>query len=169
MKSLLKIVLAAVTILFVSNAFAQQKVGFINADLLISAMPEREEAMKKLEAFQKESQETYEAMTTEFNTKMQAFEEKKNDYTESILAQKQKELNELYQRLQEYPAIAQRGEQEMWQKQFSPIQEKVMNTISKVAKANGFSYIINATTLLYTDEAQITDILPLAKKELGLQ
>jgi Skp family chaperone for outer membrane proteins len=51
----------------------------------------------------------------------------------------------------------------------TPIQEKVMAAIDKVAKANGFSYVVNTMALMYADETLMTDLVPLVKKELGLQ
>ena len=169
MKSILKILLPLVMVFIASNSVAQQKIAYINADLVISAMPEREEAMKQLEAYQKESEETYNAMYSEFETKRTTYEEKKATYTNAIREQKEKELSDLMQRLQEYPTIIQRGEQELGQKLISPIQEKVMAAIQKVAKANGFAYVVNSMVLMYTDEGQVTDLVPLVKRELGLQ
>ena len=169
MKRILKFLLPLALVLIASSSFAQQKVASINADLVISAMPESAEAMKQLEAYQKESEETYTTMYNEFETKRVAYEEKKDSYTNVIREQKEKELSDLMQRLQEYPNIIQRGEQELRQKLVTPIQEKVINAIQKVAKANGFAYVVNSMALIYTDEAQLTDLVPLVKKELGLQ
>lgn len=169
MKSLLRILLPFAMILVASSGFAQQKVGHINADAVVSAMPEYEEARKQIEAYQKEHQEAYETIYKEFENKRTTYEEKKDTYTTSIREQKEKELSELMQRIQEYPTIVQRGEQELGQKLVTPIQEKVMAAIDKVAKANGFAYVVSSMALLYTDDAQTTDLVPLVKKELGIQ
>ncbi len=169
MKSILKVLLSFAMILVASSSFAQQKVGHINADAVIAAMPEYEAARKQIEAYQKEHQEAYETIYKEFENKRNSYEEKKDTYTASIKEQKEKELSELMQRLQEYPTIVQRGEQELGQKLVTPIQEKVMAAIDKVAKANGFAYIVSSMALLYADDALMTDLVPLVKKELGLQ
>lgn len=169
MKSILKILLPFAIVFIATSSYAQQKVAFINADVVITAMPERDEAMKQLEAYQKESQETYETMVKEFENKNKAYEEKAATLTESMKSQREKELQELYQRIQEYPSVVQRGEQELGQKFFGPIQEKVINAIQKVAKDNGFAYVVNSGALVYTDDTQMTDLAPLVKKELGLQ
>ncbi|MDR0660521.1 MAG: OmpH family outer membrane protein [Prevotellaceae bacterium] len=168
MKSILKILLPLVIVFIASSSFAQQKIGYINADLVISAMPEREEAMKQLEAYQKEHEETYEAIYKEFESMRATYEEKKDTYTAAIREQKEKDLSTLGQKLQEYPTIVRRGEQELGEKLIGPIREKVMNAIDKVAKANGFAYVVNSAALMYTDDAQMTDLVPLVKKELGL-
>lgn len=169
MKSILKILLSLAVVFIASTGFAQQKVGHINADAVIAAMPEYEDARKQIEAYQKEHQEAYETIYKEFENKRGIYEEKKDSYTTSIKEQKEKELSELMQRLQEYPTIVQRGEQELGQKLMAPLQEKVMKAIEKVAKANGFAYIVNTMALMYTDNALMTDLIPLVKSELGLQ
>ena len=46
-----------------------------------------------------------------------------------------------------------------------PIIEKLNNAVNKVAKANGFDFIIDATALIYEGGPDAT---PLVKKELGL-
>lgn len=168
MKRILKILLPLAIIFIASNGFAQQKVAYINGDDVIAAMPEHAEALKQIEAYQKEAQETYEVMYKEFENKRKLHDEKVSGYTPSIKEQKEKELGELMQRLQEYPNVIQRGEQELGQKLFTPIQEKIMSAIQKVAKANGFAYVVNSAALMYTDAAMITDLAPLVKKDLGL-
>lgn len=169
MKNSLKIFLAFVVVLFAANSSIAQKVGYINADLLITAMPERDSALKKLDTFKKESEEMYESMTAEFTKKANDLEAKRATLTGNILAQKEKELQDLYQRIQAYPQIVQQDQNDMAQKLFTPIQERAVGAIKKVAKANGFAYILNEGDLLYLDETQIVDILPMVKKELGLK
>ncbi len=169
MKSILKILLSLAVVFIASTGFAQQKVGHINADAVVAAMPEYADARTQLEAYQKEHQETYQSMYTEFENKRTTYEANKDSYTPSIREQKEKELTELMQRLQEYPSVIQRGEQELSQKLMTPIQEKVMGAVDKVAKANGFAYVVNSMALMYTDDALTTDLVPLVKKELGLQ
>jgi hypothetical protein len=50
----------------------------------------------------------------------------------------------------------------------APIQEKVRSTITKIAKANGLIYVFDVTGLLYFNETQSTDLMPLVKKEMGI-
>ena len=169
MKSLLKILLPLAMAFIATSGFAQQKVGHINADAVIAAMPEREEAMKQLDAYQKEHEETYQAIQKEFQDKNAVYEERRDTYTPAIREQRENELTSLYQKLEEYPSVVQRGGQELWQKLMTPIQEKVMGAIEKVAKANSFAYVVNSMALMYSDDVQMVDLVPLVKKELGLQ
>ena len=67
--------------------------------------------------------------------------------------------------LQKHPQLQQK-EAEL----FQPVMEKAQAAIEKVAKANGFTYVfdLGAGGLLYFSE-QSVDILPLVKKELGIE
>ena len=51
-----------------------------------------------------------------------------------------------------------------------PVQNKANDAVNKVAKANGYIAVFNTSipSLAYFDEAQLTDIAALVKKELGI-
>ena len=53
---------------------------------------------------------------------------------------------------------------------FQPIMDKAQAAIEKVSKSNGFTYVfdISAGGVVYFSEKSI-DILPLVKKELGIE
>ena len=52
----------------------------------------------------------------------------------------------------------------------SPVIKKAQDAIEKVAKANNLIYVFDISTgaTVYHDEKQSMDLLPLAKKELGI-
>ena len=50
----------------------------------------------------------------------------------------------------------------------TPIIEKAQNAIKAVSKAGAFTAIFETGSLVYFDEATLTDITPLVKKELGI-
>ncbi len=168
MKRSLTLIFAVALMFVASNSFAQ-KFARIDSNQLLSLMPESDSAKKQLEAFMKESREAYETMNVEFNNKAADYEKKQPTLTESMKAQKEKELQELMKRIQDYPQIVQQGQEEMSQKLYTPIREKALNAIKKVGKDNGFACVLEAGATLYVDEAQITDALPMVKKELGIK
>ena len=47
-------------------------------------------------------------------------------------------------------------------------QMKAQNAINKIAKASGYLAVFESASLVYFDEAQLVDIAPLVKKELGI-
>ena len=167
-----KIVLLALCVLsFGALSQAQNlKFGHINTSELISLMSERDSAYVKLQAFQNELVETLEGMEVEYNNKVNEYQRKSNDWLPAVLETKQRELQELGQRMQQFQQNAQQEMAQMQQTLMAPVFDKAQNALTKIAKANGLTYIfdLSAGSVIYYDDAVSLDLLPLAKKELGI-
>jgi outer membrane protein len=157
---------------FISTAGAQTaiKLGHINSQELIEAMPESDSAQKKIEKLTKDIQGQYEAMQVEYNTKLQDYQSKRETYSDLIKQTKENELQELGQRIQ---AFAQNADQDL-QKQrtglYKPVLDKANKAIADVSKENGFTYVFDlAGGLIIYHAENSTDILPLVKAKLGLK
>ena len=134
-----------------------QKFARVNLQEIVVAMPEFEEAQKNLEAFGKDLQEQMEQIQVEFNNKLADFQKNQATMAASVKQMRQQELEQLQQRYAEF-------------QQIEPVQNKANDAVNKVAKANGYIAVYNTSipSLAYFDEAQLTDIAPLVKKELGI-
>ena len=161
MKKLLKLTLLAVAVLAVSTVSAQ-KFARVNLQEIVVAMPEFEEAQKNLEAFGKDLQEQMEQIQVEFNNKVADFEKNQATMAASI--------KQLQQRYSEFQQIAQQDFQKKEAELLEPVQKKAEGAVNKIAKAGGYLAVFNTAipSLVYFDEAQLTDIAPLVKKELGI-
>ncbi len=172
MKKYLGILLIAVLI-SASGAFAQKsdlKFGHINSNELLSLMPERDSARKELQDYSMMLQQEMEAMQVEYQNKVNAYLEKQESYSDLVRRSKESEIQELQRRVQEFQQTAQEDLQQKEQELFQPIMEKAENAIQKVSKANGFTYVfdLSAGSVVYFSD-QSVDVLPLVKKELGIQ
>lgn len=155
------------------GAFSQAqnlKFGHLNTSELISLMSERDSAFVKLQAYQNELEETLDGMMTEYNNKVNEFQRKSNEWAPVVLETKQREIQELGQRIQQFQQNAQQEMAQMQQTLMSPVIEKAQNAITKIAKANNLVYVIDlsAGSVIYHDDSVSLDLLPLAKKELGI-
>lgn len=146
------------------------KFGHLNTSELISLMSERDSAFVKLQAYQNELEETLDGMMTEYNNKVNEFQRKSNEWAPVVLETKQREIQELGQRIQQFQQNAQQEMAQMQQTLMSPVIEKAQNAITKIAKANNLVYVIDlsAGSVIYHDDSVSLDLLPLAKKELGI-
>ena len=169
MKKLLGLTLLAVAMFGISTASAQ-KMARINLQEVVIAMPEFEEAQKNLELFGRDLQEQMEQIQVEFNNKMADYEKNQATMAASIKQMKQQELQQLQQRYAEFQQIAQQDFQKKEAELLEPVQKKAQEAVNKVAKANGYLAVYNTSvpSLAYFDEAQLVDIAPLVKKELGI-
>lgn len=155
----------------VSAQTAAVKLGHIDVDQLIQAMPEAADAQKKLEAQQAElekelatQQETYQKMLAEYA-------EKSKTYSDVIRAAKEQELQDLGQRIQRFRETAMNELEKAQRTLMQPIWDKALNAIKAVSKEGGFTYVFNmggGTSIVYAAENS-QDVLPLVKKKLGLQ
>jgi len=169
MKKLATLIIVAFCCTFALSA-QNVKFGHINTQELISLMEERDSAMVKLQAYQKELEEELETMQTEFNNKYNTYQQKQGTWTAAIREAKENELAELQQRIQQFQQTATMDLQQLQQNLLAPIYEKAKNAVSKIAKEKGLSFVfeMSAAPLVYYNEAQSLDLLPLAKAALGV-
>ena len=171
MKNGIKALLLVCGVLAGSVAFGQTiKFGVINSQEVISKMPERDSAEAKLMKLRNELGEQIEALQVEYNQKVQAYVQGREKMASLVVQNKEKELQELQQRVQEY---AQNAEAELGKQQtalLKPIVEKINDAIKAVGKSNGFSYIFDTAipSLAYYNTDQAVDVLPLVIKQLGI-
>ena len=164
-----KLFILIAALLGVSTVSAQ-KFARVNLQEIVVAMPEFEEAQKNLEAFGKDLQEQMEQIQVEFNNKLADFQKNQATMAASVKQMRQQELEQLQQRFSEFQQIAQQDFQKKEAELIEPVQKKANDAVNKVAKAAGYIAVFNTSvpSLAYFDEAQLTDIAPLVKKELGI-
>jgi len=156
--------------LFTIGTVSAQKFARVNLQEIVVAMPEFEQAQKNLEAFGKDLQEQMEQIQVEFNNKYADFQKNQATMAASVKQMKQQELEQLQQRFSEFQQIAQQDFQKKEAELIEPVQKKADEAVKKVAKAAGYIAVFNTAvpSLAYFDEAQLTDIAPLVKRELGI-
>jgi len=157
------------------NAQTTYKFGHIDSRKLMQAMPESEQAQKALEAEGKSIQDQMEVMEVEYNNKVNDYVNNEKlpagdpkKWTAIIKADKEKEIQGLQQRIQEFQQNAQNQLNTKRDELFKPILEKVDKAIKEVAKENKFTYVFDVTTFLYYSEESI-DITPMVKAKLAIK
>ncbi len=168
MKQVKKIAVALVLFVAATGFVnAQSKVAHINVQQLLSEMPE----MKAAQAELKKLQETYRA---DIQSSMTELQNKYTQYSNEATSKSEEENQKRAQELQGFERNIQEAEQaamqEMQKKQqelFAPISDKAKAAIEKVAAAQGFDYVIDASPGLSLIVAKGKDLLPEVKKELG--
>ncbi|OFX40432.1 MAG: hypothetical protein A2X05_06795 [Bacteroidetes bacterium GWE2_41_25] len=163
-----------IVILTVGQSLRAQnfKLGHINSDELIQAMPEFDSGQVKLEKFRKELINYLELMSVELNNKSDAYSKESKNLNEVVRQVKEQELMDMNRRIQEFQATAQTQLQEKQVELFQPIYEKVEKAIKDVGKENDYLYIFNSSqggSLIYFDIAKSTDITALVRVKLKLK
>jgi outer membrane protein len=166
-KVLTLVILAAGLVATGTRAQAQNKIGYVNLNEVILAMPEAKKADTTLIQFQ-------EALRQSAADKVNIFEEALakfyKDSATMTAAVKEVKRTGLQKQANEVQGEDQRMQQEMQKKQeelSTPIQKKAVEAIQAVAKENGYSYVFVKEALLVAPPAD--DIAPLVRKKLGLK
>lgn len=167
----IKALLLAVIVTTSFSAFAQKsvKIGHINSNELLAAMPERDGVQKEIEDYAAQLTTTMDAMRKEYETKVADFQSKQDVMTDIIRDNKIKEITDLEKRITEFQKTAQADLQKKEEKLLQPIIDKAKQAIDDVAKENNYTYILDSSlgVVLYSIDSD--DILPLVKKKLGIQ
>ena len=157
---------------FFSLALSAQtvKFGHINTSELVSLMSESDSARVQLQAYQKELIEEMETMQTEYNNKLNTYQQKQATWTAAIKESKEAEILEMQQRLQQFQQTAQQDLAQLENNLYAPIVAKAREAVSKIAKDKGLLFVfeLSANPVVYYNEAQSVDLLPLAKAALGV-
>ena len=146
------------------------KFGHINSNELVSLMSEMDSARVKLQAYQTDLEETLQGMEDEYNTKLTEYQRKSATWSATVKEAKEADIQSLVQRIQQFQQTASQEMQQQQQILMAPVIKKAQDAIEKVAKANNLIYVFDISTgaTVYHDEKQSMDLLPLAKKELGI-
>ena len=159
---------AAFLLLFVTmTATAQSKIAHIDSQTLISEMPEVKEAQAQLEKLQKTYATEIDASMKEYQTKLQTYSADAQNQTQVTNEARQKELAGMEQNIQQYQQTASQDIQKKQADLLRPLIEKARAAIQKVARAQGFDYVIDGTqggSLILADGKDLMDDV---KKELG--
>ncbi len=168
MKSI-KLLLVVVTILVGSSAFAQDlKFGHVNIQKLVAELPAKIEADKTLQQEADKLESNLKVMNEELEAKYTDYMEKRDTLPELIRATKEKEIQEINSRLQNFQVMAQQDLQKKEQALLQPIIEKVQKAIDEVGAENGFIYIfdVSSRVVVYHSEKSV-DVEELVKTKIA--
>lgn len=170
MKNMMKWIAVIAFVCSAMGVSAQVKLGHIETQKLIQAMPEMAKARETMEAKQNEIEKELTNMQEQFKAKFEEYSKNGKTMSDVIRAAKEQELQELQQRIQSFQQIAMENLEKTQAELMQPIMEKAMNAIKEVGKENGFTYIFDLSQggILYQAD-NTEDVLPLVKRKLGLQ
>lgn len=170
MNKLLKLAFVLVLVLIGNQLVAQNlKFGHINSSELIQAMPQTKQADSLLKAYGGSLDSQLKGMTAEYQNKLQTYQGRRDSLPDAIRGTKEKELEDLGNRIQDFQTTAQESIQKKKEELYGPILKKAEAAIKDIAKEKGYSYIFDTSlgTVIYAQESD--NIMPVVKAKLGLK
>ena len=164
-----KLIVGAVMALGFFTASAQNKIGYINTDQLISLMPEAAKVDGELKDYQASLQQQGQSLQIEADAKRDQYFKDSAALSASMKEIRRDELVKLYTRLQGYEQEAQEKANQYAQQKIGPIREKALDAIKTVAKEKGYNYVIDESTNVLLVSPPGDDLLPSVKTKLGIK
>lgn len=166
MKQFKTLLLIAVITLGLNSVQAQTKVAHISTDLLLSLMPETKALNTDLEKLSKTYESELKAENDKLEAKLKKYEAEVNSQTDEVNQQRSVEVQQDRQNLYQASQIAQQDIAKKRDDKLKPILEKARKAIEDVASEQGFTYVLDASSIIV---ANGTDLLPAVKAKLGIQ
>lgn len=170
----MKLKLFIIALLFVGMMplKAQQglKFGHIDTEEIFKSLPEMATVEKTLEEEYKKQETQLTALQEQLKVKQEAYIKEAKTLSPDTKAEREKELMDFNQRIQNFYTLAQQQIQAKQQELHAPLVKKVELAIQEVGDENGFIYIIEkeAGFAVYSSNKSI-DVAPLVKAKLGIK
>ncbi len=150
------------------NAMAQKnvKLGHINSQELMQIMPGRDSVQTVLQKEVADLEEQLKMMQAEAEKRYNDYVANQAGWTDLIRQTKQREIQDMSTRIQEFQENAQKQLQEREAELTKPIIDRAKKAIEDVAREGNYTYIFDGAALLYSQDSE--DVMPLVKKKLGI-
>lgn len=137
--------LVAVVAMFgsISGAVAQQKIGHVDIQYILTTLPEYKEVESQLKTLESQLMKQSQAKEQEFQQKLQEYQEGAASMADVVRADKERELQALQASYAEFQQTAQTSLQTKTQELLNPLYTKIGTAIDEVAQENGYSHILN--------------------------
>lgn len=146
----------------------QQKVAVVDVNSIIMQMPETKAMQKSLDDLLKKYEDTHVAMQEEFQKKYEAYEAEREGLLDTIRTRREQELQDQAKRIQDLQQVAQQDYQKKQVELLTPIQKKLQDAIAAVGNENGYTYIVDAATVLFMNNSTAIDATSKVKAKLGM-
>ena len=142
------------------------KIGYTNVEYILLQLPESKQIESELKTHSTQLENQLKGKYAEYESKLQAYEKGAATMDKTIREDKEKELMNMNNSIQEFQRNAQMSLQQKEKNLVDPVISKIDKAIKDVAKESGYTYVFSNQALLAGPEDG--DISPLVLKKLGV-
>lgn len=170
---MLKKILLAVAValpFFGASAQSTLKIGLVDTDAVMQALPDTQEAQNKVADASKKYEDEYAKLGEEMKRMYDEINNMKEDELPAIRERKIREFQDYQAKVQNFEQSAQQDLQRMQQELLAPIFQKIKAAVESVGKEGGFSLIENYSPQLQFYFAEpVVDVTSQVKAKLGIK
>lgn len=166
-----RVLLTTALTIFGLSLMAQLKIGYTNADYILSLMPEAKQIESELSAYEQQLQNQLQSKYEEFQTKAADYQQNAAGMIDAVRADRENELQNMQVEIQKFEQEAQNSLANKRNQLIAPAYEKIGTAIEQVSKENGYTHVFSSGTpgfnvLLYAREED--NVSDLVLKKLGI-
>lgn len=166
----MKKILFVISIVLISaSSMAQSKIGTIDAEYIISQMPEMNQVNQDLETYGSELQTDMENNIKEYEALVKVYQEGNKDFTDEDKRTKENEIISLENDIKGFRQKANVMMQMKRSELTEPLYGKVNEAMITVISEEGFTHILHAGSNDLAFSAEESDITGKVIEKLGLQ
>lgn len=129
-----------------TSAFGQLNIGYLNAQEVLSQMPERPQVEQELDGFIQEKRKELQQRTTEFQDAVGEFQRNQEKMTESEIREEEQRLAQMETEIGKFQQGIQQQIQQRRAKLLEPLYTKMDEAINAVAEKNDLDFVLNKAT-----------------------
>ena len=136
----------AIVVVGVSSTLAQQKIGYIDSDYIMSKIPEYSGIKERLDLMSKDWKKQVDKMDQQIAKLKSDYKAKEILYTPEVRKQKQQEIQDKIQEKNNFLDSKFGPNGEYYQKQkelLQPLQQKILKAVNTVAQEEGYDYVFD--------------------------
>lgn len=147
-----------------------QKFGYINSVEIVQVMPEYLKAHTDYQTLQKQYADEYERLRSELEKKSAEYEQAKDSLPAAILQRREKDLQELYTRLQQYEQESFQNLQQAQQTKLGEVNQILSKAVQAVGQTGGYVCIFDvASGIPYISTTLCENLTETVKTKLGIK
>lgn len=151
-----------------TTAVQAQKIGHVNSQELLAALPEYKTAEAEMKKWQTERMAEYEKLKASLQGLYDKYSKEKNSPVPNQinLQTLETDIQARSQDIERFEQTTEETAQKKEQIYMEPLIKKVKDAIAGVAKEQGINYVLDTGTLIYQEGGN--DLNPAVKKKLGI-
>ena len=169
---MLKKLLLAAFVVAPMCLMAQVKLGYVNTQEIFNVMPEKATAESTLKTASDKYETEFKNLQTVFQKKVEEYDKADKDAStpQAIKDRHNQELQDEYQKIQNFQQTAAQDLQRQQEQLLAPITQKLQNAIQAVGAEGGYTFIYDMSipAILYTGTGA-EDVSAKVKAKLGIK
>ena len=154
MKKFLVILLIAVV--SVGTSFSQNSIAHIDSQKILDTMPSRKAAMKEVENFERKALQELQETQKDLQAAFDRFQRERSTMSKTAAQFQEERLNKQAQEFQQRQQELDQQIQILSQELNRPILARLQKAVDIVSKAEKLNYVLDASSLLYSNGNDIT-------------